>query len=121
MQSVTKKRKSGVRMGRGTYALFTLPPLALYTVFFVFSVLYGLYYSFTNWNGYARSYEFEAFKNYARLFTDRVFKNALTFTVEYTVILVIAVNVIALLLAVLLCSKIKKQTFFRATFFFPRR
>ncbi|MEG0640840.1 MAG: sugar ABC transporter permease, partial [Clostridia bacterium] len=29
------------------------------------------------------------------------------------------VNVIALLLAVLLCSKIKRQTFFRAAFFFP--
>ncbi|MEG0269888.1 MAG: sugar ABC transporter permease, partial [Clostridia bacterium] len=111
--------KSPMRAGRGTYLAFTLPPLVLYTVFFVFSVVYGLYYSFTNWNGYAKTYDFVAFKNYAKLFSDRVFKNALGFTVEYTVILVIAVNVIALLLAVLLCSKIKRQTFFRAAFFFP--
>ncbi len=114
-----KKEKSGVQMGRKTYALFTIPPLILYTMFFVFSVVYGFYYSFTNWNGYARTYKFVGFKNYAKLFTDRVFKNALFFTVEYTVILVIAVNIIALLLAVLLCSKIKRQTFFRAVFFFP--
>ncbi|MEF9877830.1 MAG: sugar ABC transporter permease [Clostridia bacterium] len=119
MTEAPKRNKSPMRAGRGTYLAFTLPPLVLYTVFFVFSVVYGLYYSFTNWNGYAKTYDFVAFKNYAKLFSDRVFKNALGFTVEYTVILVIAVNVIALLLAVLLCSKIKRQTFFRAAFFFP--
>ncbi len=38
---------------------------------------------------------------------------------KYSVILVIAVTAIALILAVVLCSKIKRQTFFRAAFFFP--
>lgn len=119
MQNVKKRKKSGVRAGRGTYMAFTLPPLLLYTVFFVFSVIYGLYYSFTNWNGYAKSYDFVGLKNYAKLFTDRVFKNAVGFTVEYTILLVIFVNIIALILAVILSSKIKKQTFFRSIFFFP--
>lgn len=119
MRTRQKPNRNGARMGRVTYAMFTIPPLMLYTAFFTFSVLYGLFYSFTNWNGYARSYEFVALKNYARLFTDRVFKNALVFTVEYSALLVVAVNVIALLLAVLLCSRIKRQTFFRAVFFFP--
>ena len=59
---------------------FTLPAIILYTVFFVFSVIYGIYYSFTNWNGYAKEYKFVGVNNYARLFSDRVFKRALVFT-----------------------------------------
>lgn len=98
---------------------FTLPAIILYTVFFVFSVIYGIYYSFTNWNGYAKEYKFVGVNNYARLFSDRVFKRALVFTVEYSAILVVGVITIALILAVILCSKIKQQTFFRAAFFFP--
>ncbi len=117
--TIRSKKKNSVQMGRNTFLAFTLPPLILYTVFFVFSVFYGMFYSFTNWNGYAKIYNFVGFKNYAKLFTDRIFKNAVSFTVEYTVLLVIFVTIFALALAVLLCSKIKHQTFFRAAFFFP--
>lgn len=114
------KRKLGKpHLGRGTFLAFTLPPILLYTMFFVYSVLYGFYYSFTDWNGYGKTYDFIGLKNYIKLFHDRVFKRAFVFTIKYTAILVVVVNVIALLLAVILCSKIKHQTFFRATFFFP--
>lgn len=114
-----KKKQKQRKTGQAAYAAFTIPALILYTVFFVFSVLYGIYFSFTNWNGYAKEYKFVGTTNYARLCSDRIFKRALVFTIQYTVILVIAVITIALILAVILCSKIKWQTCFRAVFFFP--
>ena len=114
-----KNKPKRPKAGRAAYMAFTLPAIILYTVFFVFSVIYGIYYSFTNWNGYAKEYKFVGINNYTRLFSDRVFKRALVFTVEYSAILVVGVITIALILAVILCSKIKQQTFFRAAFFFP--
>ena len=106
-------------MGRGTFLMFTVPPVILYSVFFTFSVIYGFFYSFTNWNGYARTYDFVGLKNYAKLFSDRAFKKAFFFTIRYTFVLVIVVNILAIILAVILCSKIRRSTLFRAIFFFP--
>ncbi len=102
-----------------THLAFTIPPVLLYSVFFVFSVLYGLFYSFTDWNGYSRVFEFIGFQNYARLFSDRIFIKALTFTLQYTSILVLFVTILALCLSYILCANIKCKTFFRALFFFP--
>lgn len=116
---LSKKNNTYRRHDRLTFLGFTLPPIILYTLFFVFSVIYGFYYSFTNWNGYAKTYDFIGLKNYKKLFNDRIFKNALVFTIKYTFILVIVVTVLAVMLAVILNSKIKGKTFFRATFFFP--
>lgn len=114
-----RRKESGLRRQSNTYLAFTLPTVLLYTVFFTFSVIYGFFYSFTNWNGYARTYDFVGLKNYFKLFTDRSFKNAFFFTIEYTAILVVAVNAIALALAVVLCSRLRFHKTFRAIFFFP--
>ena len=39
---------------RMTNVLFTLPALLLYCVFFIYPVLLGINYSFTDWNGIAK-------------------------------------------------------------------
>lgn len=47
----TKRKKLS---GRVTFFLFTLIPVVLYTFFYVVSVINGIRYSFTDWDGMAQ-------------------------------------------------------------------
>lgn len=46
---------------------FTLPTVILYTIFFLVTMLIGVYYSFTDWNGISKDYTFVGLKNYVKL------------------------------------------------------
>lgn len=114
MRSFKKNREKNI-----THFLFVLPNLIAYSVFGVFPILLGIYYSFTDWNGVSRNYNFIGLKNYVRAFRDSRFINSLLFNIKYTVFLVIGVVVISIFLGMLLNQKIKGKSFFRAAFFFP--
>ena len=51
----TKRKKLS---GRVTFFLFTLIPVVLYTFFYVVSVINGIRYSFTDWDGMAQKMNF---------------------------------------------------------------
>ena len=57
----TKRKKLS---GRVTFFLFTLIPVVLYTFFYVVSVINGIRYSFTDWDGMAQKMNFIGWKNY---------------------------------------------------------
>lgn len=59
------------------------------------------------------------FKNYKRLFHDEKFKEVIGFTLFYTFFNMLLINVIGLLLALALDSKIKHKNFLRTMFFLP--
>ena len=52
------------------YYWMTLPAVVLFFIFMTLPALQGLYYSFTNWNGFGDTYDFIGFKNYVNLFQD---------------------------------------------------
>ncbi len=81
--------------------------------------IYGLYLTFTSWDGVAKSKPFVGFANYASTFADSAFWTALGRTLIYSAIAVILVNVVAFILAFLVTSGVKGQNFFRAGFFVP--
>lgn len=81
--------------------------------------LYGLYLTFTSWDGVSREKPFVAFSNYIDTFADHAYWVSLGHTLFYSVVAVVLVNVLALLLAYLLTSGVKGQNFFRAGFFTP--
>jgi raffinose/stachyose/melibiose transport system permease protein len=81
--------------------------------------IYGLYLTFTSWDGVSLSKPFVGLANYAAAFADTAFWQALGRTVIYSVFSVILINVVAFLLAYLVSSGIKGQNFFRAGFFIP--
>ena len=81
--------------------------------------LYGLYLTFTSWDGVSREKTFVMFSNYLETFADKAYWVSLERTLIYSVIAVVLVNVIAFLLAFLLTSGVKGQNFFRAGFFTP--
>ena len=81
--------------------------------------IYGLYLTFTSWDGVSVSKPFVGLTNYAATFQDGAFWQALLRTAIYSVISVILVNVVAFILAFLVTSGVKGQNFFRAGFFVP--
>ena len=90
----TKRKKLS---GRVTFFLFTLIPVVLYTFFYVVSVINGIRYSFTDWDGMAQKMNFIGWKNYKILLKNPNFWNAIKTTVIYSVLLVIGVIVISLI------------------------
>ena len=81
--------------------------------------IYGLYLTFTSWDGVSRSKPFVGIANYTAAFADTAFWQALGRTAIYSVIAVVLINVVSFLLAYLVTSGVKGQNFFRAGFFIP--
>ncbi len=111
----TKKRISGKMI----YFSFTIIPVLLYSIFYVFSVISGVRYSFTNWDGMSLKYDFIGFKNYIALLKNPNFWGSLKTTICYSVLLVTGVILLSLLLALSLNSLKKFKTFIKSIYFIP--
>ena len=95
-------------------------PLTLaFLLFFVLPFIGGLLLSFTEFTTVENA-QFVGIENYIKAFgEDSGFINALWFTVKFTVVSVVTVNVLAFLLALLLTKPLKGVNFFRTVFFMP--
>lgn len=105
--------------GRWTYFAFTIIPVVLYTFFYVVSVINGVRYSFTNWDGMSKDYDFLGFKNYLLLFKNPYFWNSLKTTLLYSIMLVVGVIITSLILAISLNSLKWFKTFIKSIYFVP--
>lgn len=101
-----------------TYILMALPALVLFAIFNTVPLITGFVYSFTNSRGYG-SFDFVGFRNFIDLFQDSRVGNSYLFTFKYAIVGTILVNVISLLLAVGLNSKIKFKNTLRGIYFIP--
>ncbi|MCR5160488.1 MAG: sugar ABC transporter permease [Lachnospiraceae bacterium] len=81
--------------------------------------IYGLYLTFTSWDGVSAQKPFVGLENYAATMADSAYWLALGRTAIYSIIAVVLVNVVAFILAFLVTSGVKGQNFFRAGFFVP--
>ena len=96
----------------------TIPVVALFFCFNTLPLLKGVMYSFTNFKGFG-SYDWVGFRNYMDLFQDVRVGNSYWFTFKLAIVTTIVVNVISLLLAMALNSKIRAKSFFRGAYFLP--
>lgn len=111
-----KKRKALIQ----DIAIFVMPLLILYTIFFIVPFFSGIYYSLFNWDGISTTKKFIGLKNYVELFTnDSDYFKSLIFTLKYVVLNVLATNILALVLAMICNSKLKSKKFLRTCFFMP--
>ena len=101
-----------------TFLLITIPIVALFFCFNTLPLLKGVMYSFTNFKGFG-SYDWVGFRNYMDLFQDVRVGNSYWFTFKLAIVTTIVVNVISLLLAMALNSKIRAKSFFRGAYFLP--
>ncbi len=100
------------------YPIFALPTTAAFVIAFLFPFVMGIYLSFTRFTTISDA-EFVGLSNYIEAFTSKAFLNALWFTVKFTFVSVISVNLIAFTLAMLLTRDIRLKNFFRTVFFMP--
>ncbi|WP_035053005.1 carbohydrate ABC transporter permease [Carnobacterium pleistocenium] len=100
------------------YWAFLLPCLlALFFIIFL-PLVYGIYYSFTDSDGFQST--FIGLENYTRILNDAQFLKSLSFTFRFTLVSVIGVNVIGLGFALLVTQNLGKlSTVFRTIFFMP--
>lgn len=103
---------------RRTFLFITIPILALFICFNTIPLLRGVYYSFTNFKGFG-SYDWVGLRNYIDLFSDARVGKSYWFTFKLAVASTIVTNVLSLLLALALNSKIRAKGFFRGAYFLP--
>ena len=101
-----------------TYALMILPALILFFLFNTIPLITGAFYSLTNYRGYG-SYDFVGLRNFADLFQDSRVGKSYLFTFKYALCGTVLINVISLLLALGLNSRIKFKNTLRGLYFLP--
>ena len=100
------------------FPLFVLPTFAAFVMAFIIPFIMGIWLSFCKFTTVSNA-KWSGLDNYRRAFSISDFTNALWFTVKFTVVSVITVNVFAFLLALLLTKGIKGTNIFRTIFFMP--
>ncbi len=101
------------------YLMFAGVATVLFCGVVIVPFIYGLYLTFTSWDGVSLSKPFVGLENYAAAFADGDFWAALGRTAVYSIISVLLINIVAFLLAYMVTRGIKGQNFFRAGFFIP--
>ena len=104
---------------RLTPYLLIAPTFVLFTIFFLFPLLYSFSLTFVEWNGFAIDKTFVGFSNYMRLFGDEDFINALKNTVTYALLTVPLSVSISLVLSYILDEKVKGFQALKGIFFLP--
>ena len=103
----------------GTFLLFAGPAAISFILVVMLPMVYGIYLTFTSWDGFSDAKPFVGIANYISVLKDAAFWTSLWITVKYVFLSVIFINAIAFCLAYLLTSGIKGQNFLRAGFFTP--
>ncbi|MFS0728208.1 carbohydrate ABC transporter permease [Paenibacillus sp. 1P07SE] len=101
------------------YLLFIAPALALYLVFFAGPIFSGLYYGFTDWNGFSFNANWVGLDNFKNAFSDPLLTTALRNMAILSIVVIVLQHTFAILLAVLLDQKLKGIVWIRAIIFFP--
>lgn len=112
-----KQNKLSYKVGQ--FLMFAGSATILFAAVVIVPFFYGLYLTFTSWDGVAANKPFVGLQNYKDAFADIAYWDALGRTVVYSVISVVLVNIVAFVLAYLVTSGLKGQNFFRAGFFIP--
>ena len=99
--------------------LFVTPYILFFLLLQLAAFAFAIWVSFHHYDLLALDNPFVGLRNYTRLTVNEDFLIALRNTTEYAVVVVILQTAFALLLAVLLNSKIKGRNFFRTTWYTP--
>lgn len=101
------------------FPIFVIPTLISFIMAFLVPFIMGIYLSFTKFTTVGNA-KWIGFDNYIKAFTANTdFMNALWFTVKFTVVSIITVNIFAFILALMLTRAVKGTNVFRTIFFMP--
>ncbi|WP_093212738.1 carbohydrate ABC transporter permease [Sediminibacillus albus] len=101
-------------------AFCLVPTLAIFSVFTLYPLFNGLYYSLFSWSGSSSAAEFIGLSNYTKLFNDEIIPKTIYHDYFLVVAKVIGIMILATFFAVALTQlRIKEAPFYRIVFFFP--
>lgn len=104
---------------RKYFWLFLLPTLIAFLIAFVIPFVMGVALSFTEFTTVTDAH-FVGLSNYIRIFRENSdFLNAFRFTLKFTVVSVVSVNLLAFILALFVTKGLRGTNFFRTAFFMP--
>ena len=97
---------------------FSFLPLAIFTIVLIVPFVNGVYYTFTDWDGFEAT-KLVGFDNYVKSFQDPTFWATMRFTALFVVVSMVAVNAVAFGLALIVTSKLRSRNILRTFFFVP--
>ena len=100
------------------FPIFVLPTLIAFSFAFIIPFVMGVYLSFCKFKTMTNA-QFVGLDNYIKIFADKDFVNAFGFTLKFSVVSIVTINVFAFILALALTRKIKGTNLFRTVFFMP--
>lgn len=100
------------------FPIFVLPTLIAFSFAFIIPFVMGVYLSFCKFKTITNA-QFVDLENYIKIFADKDFVNAFGFTLKFSVVSIVTINVFAFILALALTRKIKGTNLFRTVFFMP--
>lgn len=101
------------------FCAFALPAVFIFATVVIVPFIYGMYLTFTDWNGVTDVKNLVGFANYLELFRDAGFWSSMLLTLKYVFFSVLLVNLVAFVFAYMLTSGMKGQNIFRTGFFTP--
>lgn len=100
------------------FPIFVLPTLIAFSFAFIIPFVMGVYLSFCKFKTITNA-QFVGLGNYIKIFADKDFVNAFGFTLKFSVVSIVTINVFAFILALALTRKIQGTNLFRTVFFMP--
>ena len=107
------------------FKILNIPAAILFVVVILVPFIMGMAYSFTAWRGsYFKGSEhwygaLVGFKNYIKVFYSQKFITSFIYTIKFTIVAVVAKNIVSLGMALMVRKVGKGKGFFRTVFFFP--
>lgn len=109
-----------MKMNKAWYTLFTLPLMFTFALVVIVPFAIGIGLSFVEWDGLAKhAMTFVGFSNYADVFHDARFLASAGRTTIYTLFSVLSVNVVGLIFALLVTTKLRTANIARTMLFVP--
>lgn len=100
------------------FAVFALLPLSIFILVLVVPFGQGVYYTFTDWNGFEVN-QWVGLDNFVAVFQNQEFWASMLFTTGYVIATLILVNVVAFGLALLVTIPLRGVNALRTAFFMP--
>ena len=107
------------------FKILNIPAAILFVVVILVPFIMGMAYSFTAWRGsYFKGSEhwygaLVGCKNYIKVFHSQKFITSFIYTIKFTIVAVVAKNIVSLGMALMVRKVGKGKGFFRTVFFFP--
>ena len=107
------------------FKILNIPAAILFVVVILVPFIMGMAYSFTAWRGsYFKGSEhwygaLVGFKNYIKVFHSQKFITSFIYTIKFTIVAVVAKNIVSLGMALMVRKVGKGKGLFRTVFFFP--